>query len=377
MGKDLGGLSVTADREELSRVIGLMGRVTANKTPRETLRCVKLEAGDNGLVLTATDSEARLEMAFQRVEVKRAGRGLIPADRLRSILQHAKGSTVNIEANPGGESRITESAGTYEVVGPAVDPTFDRKPPKGQMVRLNGAELTWAINSVRFAVANEHSRYAINGVHVEHHKGRLELVTTDGHQLAVARISADLQVPPGSMPRMLLSRKFADTVLALGLDEKDQVELFVEQSVSVLRGEGFVLSAGMMEGNFPPHRDVIPPSKDTRTRVHAQVGELLSGVTRANLLTSEDSKSVRVTLGVDLTMKLSSTAAELGRSSIDVPLESRDGEPIEIGFNGRYLTRTLKSITEPDVSIKFIAPNKPAVIEAGENFKTVLMPTNL
>ncbi|MEX0742644.1 MAG: hypothetical protein WD079_07580, partial [Phycisphaeraceae bacterium] len=138
--------------------------------------------------------------------------------------------------------------------------------------------------------------------------------------------------------------------------------------------EQATLTTRLVEGNFPPYKDVIPKEHDRKATFNTEV--LTSGVRRASLLTNEESKGVRFSFNNDA-MVLSSRAPEMGEAEVTVPVENYTGEPIDIGFNPFFVTDVLKVIDAPEVTMEFKAPNKPGVLRAGGEFLYVIMPVSL
>ena len=130
----------------------------------------------------------------------------------------------------------------------------------------------------------------------------------------------------------------------------------------------------LIEGTFPPFDDVIPKEHDRR--VTCDVAMLTAAVRRSSLLTSEQSKGVRMSFTATQ-LTLSSSSPDVGDSEITMPLEGFQGEPIEVGFNPGYIVDALKIIDAPEVTIELKATNKPGVLRIGQEFTYVIMPLNV
>ena len=103
---------------------------------------------------------------------------------------------------------------------------------------------------------------------------------------------------------------------------------------------------------------------------------LTAAVRRSSLLTSEQSKGVRMSFTATQ-LTLSSSSPDVGDSEITMPLEGFQGEPIEVGFNPGYIVDALKIIDAPEVTIELKATNKPGVLRIGQEFTYVIMPLNV
>ena len=100
----------------------------------------------------------------------------------------------------------------------------------------------------------------------------------------------------------------------------------------------------------------------------------ISAVTRAALLTNEESKGIRVHLSNE-GMVLSSRAPEQGEATIRLPVKYT-GETLEIGFNPTFLIDAMKVCGET-TTLELQAPAKPGLLRSDPDFVYVVMPVNL
>ena len=102
---------------------------------------------------------------------------------------------------------------------------------------------------------------------------------------------------------------------------------------------------------------------------------VLSAVRRAALLTSEESKGIRVAVQPD-SIVFSGSSPEAGAAEIKMPLEY-GGEGIEIGFNPHFMVDALRVLRTAEFEMELGQPDRPGVIKSGADFLYVLMPINL
>jgi DNA polymerase-3 subunit beta len=165
---------------------------------------------------------------------------------------------------------------------------------------------------------------------------------------------------------------------ALGLlgrlhqDADEPMEVRLKPNQVILRTEAVTISSVLVEGHFPDYDKVIPRDQDKTATI--ETGDFLSGVKRASLLATAESKGVRIMLGKE-GMILTSRAAEQGEAVIRVKAEYR-GPDLEIGFNPEFLMDALKVCGET-VTFELKESAKPGVIKSGANFLYVVMPVNL
>ncbi len=368
-------MKVICDRGALVDALAAAQSVVVARTPKPVLTCVKLaaESADAGLAVSATDMEVALHLTVNQVEVQEPGEALIPADKLSAIARESNDPTLTLETE-GDATHVRGADSHYKIFGypPADMPPI--KPFEGEPdFQINAGALDDLVTKTLFATARENSRYAINGVLMERDGKKLTMVATDGRRLALAKgsVHAAGDAAPASV---IIPTKALNLLTRLLDDPAETVRVRVTENQALIGTDAATLTSNLVEGNFPPYKDVIPKDHD-RKAVFA-TDALASGVRRAALLTNEESKGVRMAFSSDH-LVLSSRAPEMGESEISVPVESFSGEPMEIGFNPQFVTDVLKVLDVDQVTIELKAANKPGTFRAGSEFTYVVMPISL
>ena len=134
-----------------------------------------------------------------------------------------------------------------------------------------------------------------------------------------------------------------------------------------------VISSTLVEGNFPKYEDIIPTDYDKKLTLSTEAA--LSAVRRAALLTSEESRGIKLSIEKGSLM-FSGRAPEAGDAQITMAVEYK-GEPIEIGFSPQFLIDVMRVIKTPQFDLELGQSDRPGLIKSGTNFLYVLMPINL
>lgn len=366
-------MKVICDRAALVESLNLTGAVAAVRTPKPALACIKLSAAKDGeLSLAATDGEAALQLSTARVEIEEPGEILVPADKFTQIVRESADATLAIETD-GDQTNITGEDSKFKIFGQPVDEFPEIDGLNGEPdYKISAEDLHLLVHTTIFATAKENSRYAINGVLFERDKNNLAVVATDGHRLALAK--GTCKAKDEDKKSSIVPAKALQLLLKLFDDPQQDVHVKTLDNRILFANEQAVLSTTLVEGNFPPYLDVIPTDGDKKATLTTST--LISGVRRAALLTTEESKGVRMAFSEE-GLVLSSRAPEMGEAQINVAIPEYQGEPVEIGFNPAYLLDALKVIEESQVQLEMKAGNKPGLIKVGTNFQYVIMPVNL
>lgn len=359
------------DRLALSEALSATAGVAAARTPKPILQCVRLSAERDELMLTAYDQEVGLRYRVKQVDVSRSGEVLVSGDRLALIVRESQDETLAFETD-GDLLHIRGSDSHFQVVGQNVrefPPVPDMEGEPDFVVKIG--QLCDAVERTVFAAARENTRYAINGVLWQKTGKKLQLVATDGRRLALS--TASLEKASAEDMSAIVPLKPLHLLTRLHFNADDLLEVRLLPNQIILRTERATISSVLVEGRFPKWEDVIPHELDKKLTL--PTSKLLSGVTRAALLASMESKGIRVHL-CPKKMTLSSRSAEQGEATINVEVPDYSGEEITIGFNPEFLRDALK-VCDETVSMELKESAKPAVMTSGSKFRYVVMPVNL
>src|SRR5947209_20462565 len=107
----------------------------------------------------------------------------------------------------------------------------------------------------------------------------------------------------------------------------------------------------------------------------AATADFLSAIRRAALLTTEESKGVRLQFNKK-GLVLTSRSPESGEATINFPCKF-EGSDVEIGFNPQFLVDALRVVDNDEITLELTAPNRPGLLKGGPSFLYVIMPVNL
>lgn len=363
-------------RPALQDALAAVASLASGRTTKPILSCVKLKAADGEMELCGTDGEAGLRLRIAALSVERAGEAVVTADRLLGIIRELGDVEIALEVTErhciirgaGSEFRIfTMNPGDFPPV-----PGFDDEPD----LSISAAELRRMIHLTLYAAARETSRYAINGVLWEKRGKKLFLVATDGRRLARAggtlknASSGDFEAIVPSKALGVLEKAFP-----AGKDTDAIIDVKVMPNQVMLRSDGRVLSSILVEGHFPKYDEVIPKNNDKLARADKQA--FYAAIRRAALLTTEESRAVKLALSPD-GLVITSQSPEQGDARIELPIRY-EGEAIEIGFNPAFLSDALRVMPHEEIVIELHESFRPGIIrgEDAAEFLYVVMPVSL
>ena len=373
-------MKVICNRGALLDALTVTGNVVAARTPKPVLLCVKLTASDDRLTLAATDLEVAIRYSDAQVQVEQGGEALLPADKLRDIVRESMDDTLSIEV---GADTSGSSAGVATIKGQdSLFKIYTQRPSDFPPVpdftgeadfEIAGGHLKQLIGQTLFAAAREQTRYAFNGVLLTAKAKKINLVSTDGRRLAMAKGDLSSDKLPKEGGKAIVPTKALTLVDKLIDDPEETVAVQVRENQVIFHTPSATLTSNLVEGQFPPYEDVIP--KDTDKKMTASTADFLSAIRRAALLTTEESKGVRMHFSKK-GLVLTSRSPDAGEATVNFPCKF-EGADVEIGFNPTFLTDALKVVDSDEISLELTAPNRPGLLKGGSNFLYVIMPVNL
>ncbi len=363
------------ERSTLLKSLSHVQNVVERRTTIPILANVRLDAGEGELALTATDLEQALAIR-DVAEVLRPGTTTAPAHLLFELVRKLSDDDIELEQEPGG-SMLAIRAGRFTSELPTLPP--EEFPTTGEesfdiRFAIAAAELARAIDKVRFAISTEETRYYLNGIHfhplVEGATSVLRAVATDGHRLA--RVEVPLPAGAEAMPGIIVPRKAVAEMRKLLEECEGEVELAVSNSRIRLEADGRVLISRLIDGQFPDYERVIPKQNDKiallATKDFAKAVDLVSTIATERL------RAVKLAFSSS-TVLVSAVSSESGRASDELDVEY-EGEPLEIGFNARYILDILGEIEGERVRMEMTMAAAPVLLRDPEDPSVlyVLMP---
>ena len=368
-------MKLTCPKHTLATAFATVSGVVPSRTPKEVLKNVKLELTAEGATLVGTDQEIGVRSRLAEVDTQSTGTLLLPTQRFGQILREVPDDTIQLEVD---EESLFVRAGSSEFKLSTEDP--DQFPEvagfsEDAYYELPGRAFKGAIQKCIFAVSQESTRYALGGVQVEAWKDKLVLAATDGRRLSVVEVPCQSHgnvaedrvvgiIPQKAM--QLIDRSIADPDEPVRLAMHDN-----EVLVQIGAGGATTVYARLVDGSFPDYNRVIPT--DYTRELDVVSGPIYAAVRQAQIVTSDESRGVNFEFN-DGTLTLTSSAADVGNSTIQVPIDySHEG--LTITFDPRFLVEFLKVLdAEDSVRVKLNDSDKAGVFTSGEGYTYVVMP---
>ncbi len=369
-------MKITIERAALLRALGHVQSVVERRNTIPILSNVLLNARDGRLTLSATDMDLEI-VEMVEAQILREGQITAPAHTMHDIVRKLRdGAQVEMDvATDRAALTLRSGRSTFTL---ACLPAEDFPQMSGTAFHheflLSAADLKCLIDRTRFAISTEETRYYLNGIYlhaaVNGGVDVLRAVATDGHRLA--RVEVPLPDGAAGMPGVIVPRKTVQELRKL-LDETEKsvrIDL-TETKIRFDFGDG-VLTSKLIDGTFPDYDRVIPSGNDKILEVNCKV--FAEAVDRVSTISSEKSRAVKLSIERGL-LVLSATSQENGTASEEIEV-GYEADPIEIGFNSRYLLDITQQIEGDGAQFVLADSQSPTVVrDAGDHSALyVLMP---
>ena len=326
------------------------------------------------LQLTASDLEIQIRTTAELQGDTGDFTTTVGARKLIDILRTMPADqTVSLESNAskvilkGGKSKFTLQT------LPAEDfPLVQEAATFGPMFSVPQKTLKDLLSQVAFAMAVHDIRYYLNGILFVAEGKQLSLVATDGHRLAYASATLDIEVP---RQEVILPRKTVLELQRLLSDAEGAIDMQFANNQAKFSFGGMEFVTKLVEGKFPDYNRVIP--KNHRNSITLGRAALLATLQRTAILTSDKFKGVRLSVEPGC-LRVASNNAEQEEAVDELDIDY-GGDTIEIGFNVTYLIDALSNMGQDMVKLELSDGNSSALFTIPDNatFKYVVMPMRI
>ena len=367
-------MKFSLNRELLLKPLLLVSGAVERKSTLPILSNILLEVSGQSLTLTATDLELEM-VAYSEIENHgEDGKITVPARKLLDICKSLPdGSMLTFELE-NDSIKISTGRSKYSLASlPAKDfPNVEQWQGDTEF-KLTKADLLRLIESTHFSMANQDVRYYLNGMSIETEGKEIRSVATDGHRLAICKITNEqLSLPTR---QVIVPRKGILEIIRLLDPVDEEIQLFLGSNHIRIIDTCFSFTSKLVDGRFPDYRRVLPRNGDKI--FEANKDALRQVLSRASILSNEKFKGVRLNFeATELKITANNPEQEQAEEVIEINFPY---EPLEIGFNVSYVLDVLNAVKDETVKFTLADANSSVIIEGSSSAEAiyVVMPMRL
>ncbi len=374
-------MKLAIEKSELQRGLARIQAIVEKRNSMPILANALLEASSaksgGRLEIAATDLEVGIRGAHT-ADVKQKGSISVSARKLYDIVRELPEETVQLEAGDNAYLEIRCGRSRFSLAGAAAEEYPDLPDFKpGKLVTLPAAVLSVMIERTMYAASLDETRYNLNGVffEVDTDAGKIRMVATDGHRLALVERSVGVEVSQLASGVIVPRKGLAELKRLVDEEDADEVEIGFEGNNGLARKGDVTLVMRLIEGEFPNYQQVIPKSIESQLTVGTN--ELIHALRRVALLSAERSRAIRVELQPGRVV-VSSNNPDVGEAQEELDVDY-DGDGLTIGFNARYLLDCLGAAGAKEVVLGLQNENAPVQVRPTDDSDSlaVVMPMRL
>ncbi|MFP7493226.1 DNA polymerase III subunit beta [Terribacillus saccharophilus] len=356
-------------RDRLLASIQDVVKAISSRTAIPILTGMKIEAKEDGITLTGSDSDISIESFIPKeedgivyVEEIEPGSIVLQAKYFPEIVRKVPMNAVEIESD--AQLNVTIRSGSAEFKLNGQDAEEYPQLPKlhsEDSFELPADLLKNVIKETVFAVSTQETRPLLTGVNVRVQDDQLHFVATDSHRLASRQIPVSTNEAALGFQNVVIPGKSLTELNKILDENQDPVEIRITNNQILFRTKHLYFLSRLLEGNYPDTSRLIPT--ESKTSLQIDTKELLRSIDRASLLAKENRNNVvKLVTQVSGQLEISSNSPEVGRVVEEVTVQEISGEELRISFSAKYMMDALKVIESDQVKIEFSGAMRPFLI---------------
>ena len=388
--------TVSVDAKSLNDALAAVAKAVDHRAQNPAFSCYLLTMDQDAGKLTITGSDGEILIREQiRADVAGNGEILAPAKLLKDLIAKLPKRELSLEISQSTreeqvtvtEHKLKISAGrsTYNLAGQdAAD--FPQLPDyrEDKLATISALALKRALHRTVFCAVKDSSTGTVhytNGSLLKFNAGKLDLVATDGHRLALVSIpETELKAETQDERSLLLPATIAaELEKRLPAGEDDAVEIYhlAHRDQVYLEFGTTLIGTSLLDVKFPPYERVIPQTISSKATV--QRAGLVDALPRLLLVArTKDQNPVAHMISNCEKLELSTNAGELGEGQEEIAAYI-EGEELRVAFNPAYMLEMAKQLKTEELTFNWQNEVSPLMITTPQepDFAFIQMPIRM
>jgi len=371
-------MKFTIQKDLLLESIQHVMKAISSRVTIPILTGIKIEATNEGIKLTGSDSDISIESFIPteengiiHVENIQPGSIVVQSKYFPDIIRKLPLKTVEINTTDEFKVNIISGGSEFHLNGQ--DPNEYPQLPtlySENSFTLTNTVLKELIKQTVYAVSTVETRPILTGVNMTLKDQGLNFVATDSHRLASRHLPINLADNQLNFNSVVIPGKSLVELNKI-IDENDETtSISVTENQILFQTKNLYFLSRLLDGNYPETSRLIPDQ--SKTTILTKTKELLNAIDRASLLARENKNNVvKLETKSDNRLEISGHTPEVGQVIEEVNSESVEGEDLKISFSAKYMLDALKIIESDNVKIEFTGAMRPFIIKP-ENDEDIL-----
>jgi len=376
-------MKFTCTQENLNQGLQIVQHATTKNVNLPILNNVLIELKNNNIKLSATNLEIGITCLI-RGKIEAEGTYTVNAKLISDYINLLPKENINLNLEDN-QLDIKCSKHQTKIIGlESNDYPIIPQLNKKDVIRIDADKFKKALNSVLFAVSKNESRPELNGVLFKFEKDILTLAATDSYRLAEKKIKIEKtfeEVVNTIVPAKTLQEVSRIlTIMKNTLDDKNEVEIYINEGQILFVYNDVELISRLIEGNYPDYEQIIPQKHNSL--VITSVKELIKNIKTVSLFVKDNINDINLQFNVnkedpiDSSITVKSFNEQLGESSSDLGANIT-GIDNNIILNYLYLLEGLNNLNSDEVKLEVIDNLSPMIISSmddSDQYVYIVMP---
>jgi DNA polymerase-3 subunit beta len=375
-------MKLTILKDHLNESITHVSKAISSRTTIPILTGIKIDATSQGVTLTASDTDISIQSftpleigELAVIELFQPGSVVLPAKFFIEIIRKLPSQSIEIEVKNNFQTTIRSGTSEIQIMG--LDPEEYPLLPQIQeskMIQVPSDLLKTMIKQTSFAVSTNESTPILTGVLWSIAGDKLKFIACDRHRLATREISIELEEHQ-TLPNIVISGRTLNELSKILPDQNSLIDIVISDNQVLFKIHSILFYSRILDGTYPDTSKLIPQSFQTEMVMNTK--ELADAIDRAYLLSREDKTNiVKMVMGEDKTIEISSSSSELGKFTEQLSLHKITGDLLRISFNSKYMLDALKVIDSDFIQLGFTGAMQPIIIKPEEatNILQLILP---
>lgn len=364
-------MQFTVERNNLNQGLAKVSRLASAKMPIPILNNILLNLQLDQLTLSVTDLELGVQTNLA-VETTSEGSFTVPARLLTEFILASNEKSFTAEVSDKSILTLKGNQSQVKIRGLAADefpalPFVEAEPT----FTVKATDLKEAIDLVTFAAASDDTRPVLAGILITAVEKELLLASTDSYRLAEKKIK--LSQPTKTACSVIVPKRTILELTRLIADEVGDITVFVGDNQIQFSFSQTKVVSRLIEGAYPAYINIVP--KGYRTRVTANLPDLIAALKMSQLFAREAGNLVSMTMVPGNGVKVESAASQKGEASNTFKAIT-EGEEVKMAFNVKYLLDSLQVLKAENAFLEFSGNDKPILIKPAnsQEYYSLVMP---
>ena len=356
-------MKFTIDKNILLENLSNVVKAISTKNIIPILNGVKFELNNEGLFLTASDSELTIRAFIDRnsiINIENEGSIIIQSKYILDIIRKMPSDVINFELMDGLKIKISSDNSQYDLncLDPKEYPSLKLEEVERPII-IKGNVFKSIISQTAFAISTQELRPLLTGLNFKIVGDLLECIATDSYRLAKKNIK--LEIPVEDEINIVIPGK---NIMELDkiITEDENVEMHVFSNKVLFKYKNIIFQSNLLSGTYPNTSNLIP--NDFAIIVNTNLNNFFSAIDRAALLTQSKDKNIVKMKIKNSQMIINSYASEISEVEEKLDVETNEDANIDVSFSAKYMLEALRTMKDEEILILLNGEVKPIVIKS-------------